>query len=353
MDITTPLSAVMQAANLPASQQADSQANGPVEPYPLENLVTHHGGISVAAPTTQVSLQVWQDAQRYVGYQQNGAGSGSQINLLDDNKNVVDFTSDQSLHYMEISNAQGLADDEKARQVNADLISGKLNPGHDLALFSAGQASGNMKLEYGVAEYSPSMMYRQDEVTYGPRPNDASKGGGIVTNEFNASASLTLPSGNRINLDFSYKEELLVGKPGSISMGALETFEEFEARVEIWRRTKPESESDYRSLAIQYSSGKPLSEEDVKYMDQINQYLMSMAKVAGRGQMNNQSRGLETVLNQVQSLGVDMKMNATYQGYAQGDTEITLSLLGSQSELRVKSEPVLPVNQNPVVDEFW
>ena len=353
MDITTPLSAVMQAANLPASQQADSQANGPVEPYPLENLVTHHGGISVAAPTTQVSLQVWQDAQRYVGYQQNGVGSGSQINLLDDNRNVVDFTSDQSLRYMEISNAQGLADAEKVRQVNADLISGKLNPGHDLALFSAGQASGNMKLEYGVAEYSPSMMYRQDAVTYGPRPNDASKGGGMVTNEFNASASLILPSGNHINLDFSYKEELLVDRPSSIGKDPFETLEEYEARLDKVWGTAPKSESDYRSLAIQYSSGKPLSEEDAKYMDQINQYLMSMAKVAGQGQMNNQSRGLETVLNQVQSLGVDMKMNATYQGYAQGDTEITLSLLGSQSELRVKSEPVLPVNQNPVVDEFW
>ena len=134
MDITTPLSAVMQAVNLPASHQADSQANGPVEPSPLDNLVTHYGGISVAAPTTRVSLQVWQGAQRYVGYQQNGAGSGSQVNLLDGSKSVVDFTSDQSLRYMEISNAQGLADDEKARQVNADLISGKLNPDHDLVL---------------------------------------------------------------------------------------------------------------------------------------------------------------------------------------------------------------------------
>lgn len=345
MEINTSLSA--------SSQVTSNKTTGPDKPYSLANLVTHHEDISVAAPTTQVSLQVWQDAQQYVGYQQNDSGSGSLINLLDDNKTVVDFTSDQSLSYMEVSNAQGVSDPDKVRQINEDIISSKLNPGGDLAVFSAGQTSGNMKLEYGIAEYSPSMMYKQDDVTYDPRPNDASKGGGIVTNEFSASASLTLPSGNRINLDFSYKEELQVNKPGSISMGAFETPEEYEVRVQAWRATKPESESDYRSLAIQYSSGKPLSEEDAKYMDQINQFLMSMAKTAGQGQMNNQNRGLDTVLNQVQSLGVDMQMSATYQGYAQGDTEITLSLLDNKRDLQIKSESVLPVNENPIVDEFW
>ncbi|MCP5325025.1 MAG: hypothetical protein H7A09_01710 [Oceanospirillaceae bacterium] len=359
MDINTSMSNV--ASTLYSAKQTNAQpvAQAPQEDdYPgilhRDYLVkTGEEGdaiITVASPTTKVSLQAWQDAQQYVGFQQHGSDSASQIRLLDDDKATVDFTRDQSLSYLEISSVKGVTDPDKLQQLNEQLIDSKLNPGSELSVFSGGQTEGKLKLEYGVAEFSPSMMYKQDGATYAA--NNSANRNNVATNEFNVSASITLPSGNSVNLTFSYTEEL--EQPHySWSKGAFETFEEYNARIKRDEMQEPVSKSDYRSLAIQYASGRPLSEADAKDLDKINQFLMSMAKSAGNGQLNTQSAGLDRMLDQVQTFGVDMKMTATYTGYAQGDTDIALALIGDTRDVSVKTDTVLPVNQKTVIKEFW
>jgi hypothetical protein len=355
MDINTSMSNV--ASTLYSAKQTNAQ---PVTQPPQEDDypgVLHRGFgeegdaiLTVASPTTKVSLQVWQDAQQYVGFQQHGSDSASQIRLLDDDKATVDFTRDQSLSYLEISSVKGVTDSSKLQQLNEQLIDSKLNPGSELSVFSGGQTEGKLKLEYGVAEFSPSLMYKQNGATYAA--NNSANRNNVATNEFNVSASITLPSGNSVNLNFNYKEEL-EPSPTSWSLGALETIDEYNARIKRDEMQGPISKSDYRSLAIQYASGAPLSEADAKDLDKINQFLMSMAKSAANGQLKNQTAGFDRMLDQVQAFGIDIKMTATYTGYAQSDTNIALSLIDNRRDVDIQQEDVLPVNQKSEIKGFW
>lgn len=360
MDINTSMSNV--ASTLYSAKQTNAQ---PVTQPPQEDdypgilhrdylVKTGEEGdatLTMASPTTKVSLQAWQDAQQYVGFQQHGSDSASQIRLLDDDKATVDFTRDQSLSYLEISSVKGVTDSSKLQQLNEQLIDSKLNPGSELSVFSGGKTEGKLKLEYGVAEFSPSLMYKQDGATYAA--NNSANRNNVATNEFNVNASITLPSGNSVNLNFSYKEEMDAGSWGTWYKNPFETQAEYDARIEQDTIRGPASKSDYRSLAIQYASGTPLSEVDAKDLDKINQFLMSMAKSAGNGQLKNQSAGFDRMLDQVQAFGIDIKMTATYTGYAQGDTDITVALIGDTRDVSVKTDTVLPVNQKTVIKEFW
>ncbi len=291
--------------------------------------------------------QIWNDAKRYGGYRNHGNGSSTDVNILTSNKNKVTFKSKhEDLAYMEISSVKGVHNDALARQLHQQIMTSKLTSKSMVNAFKPNQHQGQIKLEYGVSEFFPNTMY------------NSQKGGNNSHLHLDIStlkAQIQVFTGNnRINMNFDYTEEVDMGTWGDWGKSPFETFEEYDLRVEREMRRGPISQSDYRSVNINYSARRNLSSQDARTMNEVNQFLLKMAESGANKRLNNSNAEITDFIERMKQKGVSIKLNLNYHNYGSSKAKMSLSLMNGQSNVNVKVEKEVAANQNrPITERFW
>jgi len=293
---------------------------------------------------TGIGTKLGTDIQNYGGWQ-HGEKVSTDIRLLNDDKQTIDPNDPFSVSYQEISGVTGTQNEAHAKELSDQILKDKLMGGN-LSVSKENSQSGNVQLEYGAHKFSPNVMYGMDN--YENSPNKSR----YPSNEYSADVSFTTKSGNTIDLKFSFKEE--VETVNSWSKGALESFEDYDKRVMQAINNGPESKSDYRKLAISYSAGQELSEEDSHLLNKINNYLLSSAVASGSGHESSQ-RKLEAQFSDIKNEVSSFSLDGKFEGFAQNDNSFSVDILNGalESSLEFEKTPSGINHDTKSLDRFW